>query len=82
MYPPSLALRGSDQSRQLVVTAVLHGGRLQDLSEDVQYEPANPKIVRVTSAGRVLPVGNGTTAIRATFANCAVSVPVTVKRHG
>ena len=82
VYPASITLRGSDDARQLIVTAVLDGGRLQDLSEDVHFEPADPKIVRVTSAGRVLPVGNGTTAIRATFANRAITVPVRVSALG
>ncbi|HZU34989.1 MAG TPA: DUF1549 and DUF1553 domain-containing protein, partial [Gemmataceae bacterium] len=62
--------------------ASLTNGRLQDLSGDVRYESANPKIVRVTSAGRVLPVGNGSTMIRADFAKRSVTVPVTVTAMG
>ena len=40
-----------DDSAQLILTASLAGGRLQDLTGDIKYEVANPGIVRVS--GRV-----------------------------
>ena len=52
---------------QLVLTATLAGGRLQDLTGDVKYEVADAKVVRVTAAGRVIPLANGTTEITATL---------------
>src|SRR5437868_6724819 len=48
-HPAQLALKGSDAAQQLVITAGVAGGRLQDLTEDVQYEVADPKIARVSS---------------------------------
>jgi hypothetical protein len=79
IFPTSFALRGDDDSRQLILTGKLGDGRLQDLTGDVQYEIADPKVVRVTSAGRVLPLGNGTTKITARYGQHAVSVDVTTR---
>src|ERR1700693_1503510 len=53
-YPPSIALRGGDDSIQLVLTANLPGGRVQDLTGDVKYEIANNAIVRIAPSGRVI----------------------------
>src|SRR5438105_696873 len=66
-YPERVALRGGDDSQQLVLTANLPGGRVQDLTGDVQYEVGDRKIVRVTDSGRVIPLANGTTDIVARF---------------
>ncbi|HEY7308380.1 MAG TPA: DUF1549 domain-containing protein, partial [Gemmataceae bacterium] len=54
----------------------LQSGQVQDLSGDVKYETANPKIVRVSSTGRVLPLANGTTEITAVYGDKSVKVPV------
>src|SRR5207249_1480934 len=62
--PTAVALTG-DETRQLIITGNLAAGRAQDLTGDVQYEVANPKVVRVTSSGRVVPVGNGETTVTA-----------------
>src|SRR5207253_2457348 len=63
--PAAVALRGADDARQLVLTAALPDGRLQDLTGDVKYEVADPKVARVTSAGRVVPLANGSTTVTA-----------------
>src|SRR5690348_7500183 len=47
-YPEQINLKGSDDAQQLVLTATLAEGRLQDLSADVKFDVADPKIVRVT----------------------------------
>src|SRR5258708_1288783 len=60
-YSGKIALKGRDDAQQLIVTAKLHSGRLQDLSTDAQYEVADDKIVRVMSSGRILPLTNGNT---------------------
>src|SRR5215207_4171214 len=49
--PKDFTLVGEDDARQLVLTGVLNGGGLQDLTGDVQYEVADAKILRVTSGG-------------------------------
>src|SRR5437588_6572934 len=72
VHPVKLTLRGLEDAQQLLLTASLPDGRLQDLTGDVKYEAANPKIVRVTSSGRVIPVANGSTEVTATFGNKVV----------
>ncbi len=78
-YPSQIKLKGSDDAQQLVLTATLAEGRVQDLSEDVKYEIADPKIARVTSAGRVIPLADGRTEITASFGPKAIKVPVTTE---
>jgi hypothetical protein len=79
IFPTTFALRGDDDSRQLILTAAVGDGRQQDLSGDVAYEVADPKVVRVTPTGRVLPLGNGSTKITARYGQHTVSVAVTTR---
>jgi len=72
--PTKVALKGLDDSAQLVITADLLTGRKQDLTGDVTFEVKNPKIARVTSMGRVIPLTNGDTEIVATFGDKTVTV--------
>ncbi len=69
-------MNGMDDSRQLILTATLLGGRLQDLSGDARYEVRDPRVARVVSSGRVLPIGNGATEVTATYGDRSVKVPV------
>jgi hypothetical protein len=77
--PTKIALRGLDDAQQLVLTAHLAGERLQDLSGDVKYEVANAKVARVSSAGQVIPVGNGSTEVTVTYGEKTVKVPITAE---
>src|SRR5206468_12318839 len=74
VYPDKIALKGGDDAMQLIVTAQL-AGRLQDLSGDPAYAVADPKVCRVTGSGRVVPLGNGSTEITATYGDKSVKVP-------
>ena len=58
VYPAKIALKGSDDAQQIVLTAKLAGDRLCDLSSDATYEVADAKVVRVTTTGRVIPLAN------------------------
>ncbi|HLW68602.1 MAG TPA: DUF1549 and DUF1553 domain-containing protein, partial [Gemmataceae bacterium] len=77
--PASINLIGADDAAQLIVTANLNSGRLQDLSGDAQYVVADPKVARITPTGRVFPLANGTTEITAKFLDKTVKVAVTAK---
>jgi hypothetical protein len=77
IHPAHIALKGLDDAQQLLLTAELVDGRLQDLTGDVKYETADKKVARVTSTGRVLPLANGKTEITATFGDKVVKVPIT-----
>jgi hypothetical protein len=72
--PASVTLKGQDDSAQLVISAQLNGGRVQDLSGDVQYEVADTKIARVTSTGRVIPLANGSTTVTVRFGDKSATV--------
>jgi hypothetical protein len=74
IHPEKILLKGRDDSRQLLITAMLTDGNLQDLTGDVDYSVADPKIARVTSAGRIAPLADGQTQITATYGDKKVSV--------
>ena len=76
LHPSKIALKGSDAAQQLVCSATLLDGRLQDLTDEVSYQVSDPKIARVSTAGRVIPLSNGETEIVASFADRSVRVPV------
>jgi hypothetical protein len=76
--PAKVTLRGGDDAQQLAITALLQNGRAQDLSGGVQYEVANAKLARVTAAGRVIPLADGSTTIKATYGDKSVTVPLAV----
>jgi hypothetical protein len=76
VHPAKIALRGADDAQQLILTASLADSRLQDLSSDVTYTVANATVVRVSTAGRVVPLGNGSTEIIARYGDKEVKIPV------
>ncbi|MFN4260120.1 MAG: DUF1549 domain-containing protein [Gemmataceae bacterium] len=82
IYPKEVSLHGGDDAKQLIISAALTDGRLQDLTGDVQYDVADQKVARVTSTGRVLPIGNGSTDITATYGNHAVKLTVKAEHVG
>ena len=71
---PAITLKGHDDSAQLVITGQLDGGKLQDVTGNVQYEIADAKVARISSAGRVIPLANGSTTITAKFGDKSVQV--------
>ena len=76
VFPDKVKLTGLDDARQLILTATLKDGRLQDLTHDITYDVADNKIVRVTTTGRIVPVANGRTTVSARFGDKVVTVPV------
>jgi hypothetical protein len=78
-FPTKFQLVGEDDARQIVLSGVLQNGASQDLTGDAQYEVADSKIVRVTSAGRVMPLANGTTTITARYGERSVKISVTTE---
>src|SRR5262245_41411900 len=77
VYPQTLSLSGIDAASQLLITATLNKGGLQDLSADVQYETVPNGIVRVTSTGRVLPIANGKVELTARYGDKSAKLSVT-----
>ena len=81
-HPAKVSLTGSDDAAQVVVTATLNDGRVQDLTQDVQFTVADGKTAMVSPAGRVLPKANCVTDIVATFGDKTARVPVEAKKFG
>lgn len=79
VHPQTINLKGADDSRQLVLTGLLAAGRKQDLTGDAQFELADAKRVRVTPAGRVIPLANGQTTLTARYGDKAITLPVQVE---
>jgi hypothetical protein len=82
VWPTSITLTGDDDSRQLILTGAMSGGRLQDLSGNARYETADAGIVEVTPSGRVIPLTNGSTTITARYGENKVVIPVKTERMG
>src|SRR5438067_10652737 len=78
-YPPALKLRGADDAPQLILTGKRADGRDVDLTGAAAYAVSGPKVVRVSSDGRVFPVANGAAEVTATVEGKTVKVPVTVE---
>jgi Protein of unknown function (DUF1549)/Protein of unknown function (DUF1553) len=76
VHPDAIAFRGADDSTQLVLTGSVAGGKLVDLTSDVKYEIDDPKVARITSTGRVVPLGNGRTTVTASYGDKVVHLPV------
>src|SRR6516164_6199710 len=74
VYPTKMTLKGADDTRQLIVTATLKGGRLQDLSSDVKYGASDGRVIRVTKAGRVIPLANGKAEISVSYGDKTTKV--------
>jgi len=77
-WPVRIELTGKDDSAQLVVTGEL-ADRMQDVTGDVKYAVANPAVARVTSDGRIVPLGNGITEIRAAFGDKTATIALKVE---
>jgi hypothetical protein len=75
-YPQTLALRGAEDVRQLIITAHLAGEQLRDLSGGVRYEVVDPKVVRVQPSGRVTPLADGATVVIAHFGSLSTTVRI------
>jgi hypothetical protein len=79
VFPSEFKLVGEDDARQIVLTGILQTGAQQDLTGDVQYEVADGKVLRVSAAGRVMPLANGSTTITARFGDKSAKINVTTE---
>jgi hypothetical protein len=62
-------LKGADARQQLLATAHLHSGMLVDVTRHVVYETSPADIVKVTPAGLIVPLRDGTATIHARGTN-------------
>ena len=77
-FPLKVSLKGVDDSQQLVITGQL-AVRKQDLTGEVKFEVAEAGIIRITGSGRILPLGNGSTTVKATYGDKSITVSVSAE---
>jgi hypothetical protein len=77
VHPTTVTLHGQDDSHQLIITGHVGDGRLQDLTGDVKYDVEDPQVARITSAGHIVPLANGSTKITARYGNHTAAATVT-----
>jgi len=77
--PAQVALTGDfDQVQLLVTEAGVTEDRAKDLTADATFRSSNEAIVRLSAAGRLLAIGNGTATIAVTVDGVNRDVPVQV----
>lgn len=77
--PASVPLNGPADIQHLLVTAQLTNGTKQDVTDDVTFVSATPKIVSVTKSGEVTGLSDGTGAIIARVGSKSVKITVTAR---
>jgi hypothetical protein len=77
--PPAVHLRGAFTSWSLLVSNSARGGRPIDWTHVVRYRSLNPEVARVSPAGVVQPVADGSTEIVVETDGHALRVPVMVE---
>ena len=80
--PSPLVFKSSDDAAQIVVTATLTDGRLQDLTHDVKYAISDGKTAMVTATGRASPLANGASEVVVTYGAKVVRAPLTAAHVG
>lgn len=80
---PPIELTGANDRRQLLVTGVFDQDKQTDFTQSVTYHSQPPGIVRVSDAGWLEPLGDGTAVIKARHeSGLESSVGVTVRDFG
>jgi hypothetical protein len=77
--PARLRLRGLRARWSLLVAGRTADGRLVDRTSAARFESADPRVARITAAGVVHPVGDGTTSVLVEVDGRHRSVAVTVE---
>jgi hypothetical protein len=80
--PPAVQFHGPAARYSLLVDGKRADGRLVDLTREARFHARNPNVARVTEAGVVEAVADGTTEIRVTAAGRTLSVTVNVRESG
>ena len=82
--PSAFTIRGADNVQRLIVGAAAKSGdaRTFDYSRQATYVSSDPKVAIVTKDGLVIPKGNGSARITATFGRKKVVAQATVAGYG
>ncbi len=75
------ALRGRDARQQLVVTARLPSGQLDDLTRQATFRAEPAGIVEIDATGLVRPQADGRAVITAQFGGLTAQTPIAVEHY-
>lgn len=76
IFPKEAKLKGLDDALQVVITGTTKSGMLLDLTRECKYETENKTVARVSGTGKLVPLTNGTTEIKALFGDKTLSLKV------
>ncbi len=65
IVPGDITLNGHRETAQLIVNGELPGNQRADFTREVRWSSVNEKVARVSKSGRVIPVGDGNSTIKA-----------------
>jgi hypothetical protein len=80
LFPAPVTLSGARGRQLLLVTGTFSDGTVRDVSTEVKYASAGPKVAAVSTAGLVTPVADGRAEVRVALGKVTAKVPVTVAR--
>ncbi|MDB5331828.1 MAG: hypothetical protein JWP03_2979, partial [Phycisphaerales bacterium] len=78
VFPTEVNLTTAAGAQSLVARITRPDGVTQDVTAEVKFEPADPKLAKV-DGNVVRPLADGVTELKATYQGQSVSVPVKVK---
>lgn len=81
VFPERIALNGSDDSRQIVVTEE-QSGKLLDITAAAKVSVANGALAKVLPGGRIVPLANGKTELLLEQSGQTVKVPIEITHVG
>jgi hypothetical protein len=64
-YPVKAAIKGADASQQFLAMATYSDGTERDVTSEVEWRLSNPVLAKPVSAGRLMPLSDGTLTITA-----------------
>ena len=76
-YPPEIKLSTANASERIVIQATYQDGVTRDVTDQARLKVADGRFARL-DAGRLLPLADGKTALKVTFAGRALDVPLVV----
>ena len=76
--PREAPLQGHRAAQQLLVSETQADGAVSDVTSEASFESTAPAIALVTSTGRIIPRGQGTTEVVVKRKDETVRIPVTV----
>lgn len=81
VLPTQVTLDGPHAGQRLIVEEMRGGKAFGDLTGQAKFSTADPKVATVDAQGRVQPVGDGETVIRAEVAGQTSEAKVIVRHH-